>query len=433
MVTGGFVVVKRDMNGNICGKVYFDRDMFWTKTEYFGGEDFSCASLIFKPAEITDAVEQFSYDPKKKTYSTKLLFPVPYSHMSAEQSVMNARHGEELLLLASASGEFSYCPEKEKEDRLKSMDEIASGTIMMTPAWEIKDGEIPEPAINSAEEEDIPEFTDLETLAEAPEENEAAESDEESAEEKPEISEGSEGIPEETSEENSNDKSEEKEVPLAPSDLVLTVDNSAMEENADITIISGGEKYDYTGRMINGKREGRGRTQQENGLTAYDGEYSENLRDGFGSSYYKNGDLSYVGEWKQDRKNGMGVSFREKDHAINISKWENGKPGEFTSIFDPEGNLRFSGRIIEGKKQGASVSLRLEDGNIFVGKWKDGVESGEGSLFDKDGNLVYTGGWKDGKRHGHGTEFDSAGNIVYSGEWDNDKYLNGILYRKIEP
>jgi len=68
-----------------------------------------------------------------------------------------------------------------------------------------------------------------------------------------------------------------------------------------------------------------------------------------------------------------------------------------------------------------------------VGKYIDGEASSYGSLFDKDGTLIYTGQWLDGKRNGQGTEFDPDGQIVYSGEWKNDKYHNGILYRKINP
>ena len=58
--------------------------------------------------------------------------------------------------------------------------------------------------------------------------------------------------------------------------------------------------------------------------------------------------------------------------------------------------------------------------------------TGEGALFDGDGTLLYVGGWENGKRQGRGTEFDRSGDIVYAGEWKDDRYHNGILYKKVQ-
>jgi hypothetical protein len=138
-------------------------------------------------------------------------------------------------------------------------------------------------------------------------------------------------------------------------------------------VVSSMESYLYFGKLINGLREGRGRTATPDGRTAYEGEYRNDMRDGFGVYYYKSGKLCYAGEWKRNLRNGLGVAFGAKD------------------------------------------------GSIFVGNWKDGNATGIGSEFDLFGNLSYTGGWKNGRRHGYGTEYRN-GKIVRSGIWQNDVF-----------
>ena len=72
------------------------------------------------------------------------------------------------------------------------------------------------------------------------------------------------------------------------------------------------------------------------------------------------------------------------------------------------------------------------DGSVFVGQYSAGEATGLGSSFDPQGRLLYYGCWKDGKRHGHGTEFDLNGGVVFDGEFREDKYYNGVLYKKLE-
>lgn len=146
-------------------------------------------------------------------------------------------------------------------------------------------------------------------------------------------------------------------------------------------VVSADESYLYFGTLENGKRTGRGRTQMENGCTAYEGEYRDDRRDGFGVYYYKSGKLCYAGRWKQNVREGAGVAFSSRD------------------------------------------------GSLFAGKWKDNVPTGLGSAFDPDGNLIYTGEWKDGKRHGHGTEYRD-GQILFTGEWEEGRPVKG--FRRVD-
>ena len=146
-------------------------------------------------------------------------------------------------------------------------------------------------------------------------------------------------------------------------------------------VVSAEESYLYFGELENGKRTGRGRTQMQNGFTAYEGGYRDDRRDGFGVYYYKSGRLCYAGQWKQNRREGAGVSFSSRD------------------------------------------------GSLFAGKWKDNVPTGLGAAFDPEGNLIYTGEWKDGKRHGHGTEYRD-GKVLFTGEWENGRPVKG--FRRID-
>lgn len=196
-------------------------------------------------------------------------------------------------------------------------------------------------------------------------------------------------------------------------------------------VVSEEESYLYFGRLMDGLRQGRGRTELENGYTAYDGHYKDDKRDGFGVYYYKSGQICYAGDWKENQRDGIGVSYTPHGENIHVGKWSGDKPVGTGAIFDGDGNLSFAGRIENGVRQGVGISYKVEDGTIFVGKWKDNIPTGKGSEFDRDGNLIYTGMWKEGKRHGFGTEYDKQGKIVFTGEWENDKYLDGVLYQKV--
>lgn len=152
-----------------------------------------------------------------------------------------------------------------------------------------------------------------------------------------------------------------------------------VERGTKRIVISAQESYIYFGKVIDGLRQGRGRTQMQNGCTAYEGDYLDDKRDGFGAYYYKSGKICYVGGWKANKREGVGVSYSS------------------------------------------------QDGSIFIGKWKDNIPTGSGAAFDADGRLIYTGEWKDGLRHGRGTEYKN-GEVVFTGEFREDKYYSGYKH-----
>lgn len=503
---GGHVLVTRDFRSVIVSRVFFDRQMIWLRSEYYEPWDAGNARVTFKPSDTADLVERFDWDAEQKRSRSTMLYPVPYLSGTAEQSILNARFGEPQLIVSTGEGDFCYCPEKEADARKRALTDIHDGTIVLMPAWEVKDGSL---AGEEGEEETAVTFTSLEEYARieppkdaerSPEENGAEEGVGEAPEqESRDIFSSSAAVSAEdeftpSAEEEHTDEPDDGailaaarravgELPedappshaaqeprkgeLTEDERILAAakkaaaspidgpDSARLEEEATEdrpapsqegagpasagqpdagdapsgTVLPLGSGY--RGTVRNGKLCGRIRTEQQGGLTAYDGEYEDGKRHGFGSSYNKEGTLSYAGHWQNDKKDGLGVSFRDSDHALHIANWKDGKPGGFVSLFDKDGNLRYGGRIEDGKKQGAGVSVNGADGTVFVNKWQDGEFTGIGSAFDRDGNLLYYGYWKDGKRSGHGTEFDQNGGIVFDGDWKDDKYHNGILYQKL--
>lgn len=456
---GGYLLVNRDFRNIIASRVFFNKALAWLKSEYYEPWDTQNARVIFKPVDSDDLVERFDWDAAKKRYRSTMLYPVPYLEGDAGQSLLNAQFGEPKLLVSTGEGMFCYCPKEEAQRRKQALADLRQGTLVILPAWEVKEGSLAAPGEPEPEGPDItfssleeyahiqePPVKDLPAVAapgeEAiPEEPAPQEEVEVTAPEKAIVEasvpgeEATSAVSEEPAPQEESAGPAEEPSPWEPQDAEDREILQAAREAAGAQTqgLSPANGPSYRGELREGLPWGQGRTEQPNGRTSYEGEFRAGKREGFGAYYYKNGSLCYAGSWKEDKKDGLGVSFRESDHILHIAKWKEGAPGEFVSLFDKEGNLRYGGRIEDGKKQGAGVSYNAADGTVFVGKWQDGQPTGIGSAFDREGNLAYYGAWKDGKRHGHGTEFDSAGAIVFDGEWRDGKYYNGILYQKKGP
>lgn len=467
--------------GALRARVYYDGEMQWMRTEYFSPDDDRRARITFKPDDHRDAVIRFDYNDSTGKTKETVLFPVPYAFQTAEQSLQNAQFGDRLLLVADERGEYAYCPREEQQRRIKFLKQNKNASVMLSMGWEVKDGDVPE---TTEPESELPVFGNLtepalvdflsdpaEKAAEPTEEEPVLE---EAAPEEPASEEAASGAPEAELQPETEPETKEveeapiedtpaeepEEVPEEPApvetpktdsapditpeelrqarallDKLLPAKETEREDDpkAGITLIRGGTPLRYTGDLSeDGKREGFGRTVNNNGITLYEGEYKNDLREGFGVHHYRSGAVSYIGDFKDDRREGFGVSFRESDHALHISHWQNGKPQGMATIFNKNGDLIYNGQIIDGQKQGAGVSVDPETHCVFVEKYENNEKAGQATLFDADGNLIYSGGWQNGKRQGHGTAFDKNGNVVYTGEWKDDRYENGILYRHVQ-
>ena len=453
--------------GALRARVYYDGEMQWMRMEYFSPDDDRRARITFKPDDHRDAVIRFDYNDSTGKTKETVLFPVPYAFQTAEQSLQNAQFGDRLLLVADERGEYAYCPREEQQRRIKFLKQNKNASVMLSMGWEVKDGDVPE---TTDPEPELPVFGNLTEPALVDFLSDPAEKAAEPTEEEPVLE---EATPEEpASEEAASEAPEaepqpEKEVETSPIedtpaeepeetpktdpapgitpeelrqarallDKLLPAKEAEKEDDPEngITLIRGGTPLRYTGDLSeDGKREGFGRTVNNNGITLYEGGYKNDLREGFGVHRYRSGAVSYIGDFKEDKREGFGVSFRESDHALHISHWQNGKPQGMATIFNKNGDLIYNGQIIDGQKQGAGVSVDPETHCVFVEKYENNEKAGQATLFDADGNLIYSGGWQNGKRQGHGTAFDKNGNVVYTGEWKDDRYENGILYRHVQ-
>ena len=445
--------------GALRARVYYDGEMQWMRTEYFSPDDDRRARITFKPDDHRDAVIRFDYNDSTGKTKETVLFPVPYAFQTAEQSLQNAQFGDRLLLVADERGEYAYCPREEQQRRIKFLKQNKNASVMLSMGWEVKDGDVPEttepeselPVFGNLTEPALVDFlsdpaekaaepTEEEPVLEeaAPEEpaSEAPEA-EPQPETEPETKEAEESLMEDTPATDSAPDITPEELRQARTllDKLLPAKEAEKEDDpkAGITLIRSGAPLRYTGDLSeDGKREGFGRTVNNNGITLYEGEYKNDLREGFGVHHYRSGAVSYIGDFKDDQREGFGVSFRESDHALHISHWQNGKPQGMATIFNKNGDLIYNGQIIDGQKQGAGVSVDPETHCVFVEKYENNEKAGQATLFDADGNLIYSGGWQNGKRQGHGTAFDKNGNVVYTGEWKDDRYENGILYRHVQ-
>ena len=430
-----------DPDGALRARIFFDRDQHWLRTEYFAPDDDQRAKVSFKPDDTRDAVLRFDYSRSTGKTKETTLFPVPYAFQTAEQSLQNAHCGSDsLLLIATDTGEFAYCP-RELLEEARPEAAAPHDAALAEPAEDV-------PGIDASQDRDAAPGTEPESPP--PEKDEAAKAP------VPSVSAKAEEMPEKEAEPaesptgespNSDPQSDAAEalaalgISAADAERVRETLGRLLEEDgepaettdaASLTLIRAGEAVRYTGRLEKGRRAGFGRTETPEGVTLYEGEYKADKRDGFGAHHYRSGAVSYIGDFKDDKRAGFGVSFRESDHALHVSRWADGKPEGYAALFDPSGALRYAGKIEGGKKQGAGVSIDPAADTVFVAKYKDNAPTGEGALFSGDGTLLYAGGWKDGKRCGHGVEFDRAGNVVYAGEWKDDAYLNGILYKKVQ-
>ena len=137
---GGYVVVTRDFRGVIASRIFFDKTLLWLKSEYYEPWDSRSARVIFKPVDADDKIERFDWDSAKMRYRSTMLYPVPYQEGTAEQNLLNARFGEPKLLVSTKEGIFCYCPEKEAQARKAAAEDLKGGTLVILPAWEVKDG-----------------------------------------------------------------------------------------------------------------------------------------------------------------------------------------------------------------------------------------------------------------------------------------------------
>ncbi len=435
---GGYLLVNRDFRNIIASRVFFNKALAWLKSEYYEPWDTHNARVIFKPVDSDDLVERFDWDAAKKRYRSTMLYPVPYLEGDAGQSLLNAQFGEPKLLVSTGEGMFCYCPKEEAQRRKEALADLRQGTLVILPAWEVKEGSLaapgePEPegpditfssleeyahiqeppvkelpAMEAPEEEAIPEepAPQEEVEATVPEEAivEAPVPGEEAAPAVPE-----EPAPQEEMEATASEATAgERPLPeeAAPSGEAPAAQEERAQEPAPQAESAGPaeepspwEPQDAEDReILQAAREAAG--VQTQGLSpangpSYRGELREGLPWGQGRTEQPNGRTSYEGEFRAGKREGFGAYYYKN------------------------GSLCYAGSWKEDKKDGLGVSFRESDHILHIAKWKEGAPGEFVSLFDKEGNLRYGGRIEDGKKQGAGVSYNAADGTVFVGKWQD--------------
>lgn len=435
---GGYLLVNRDFRNIIASRVFFNKALAWLKSEYYEPWDTQNARVIFKPVDSDDLVERFDWDAAKKRYRSTMLYPVPYLEGDAGQSLLNAQFGEPKLLVSTGEGMFCYCPKEEAQRRKEALADLRQGTLVILPAWEVKEGSLaapgePEPegpditfssleeyariqeppvkelpAMAAPGEEAIPEEPALQEEMEATVPEEAiAESSVPGEEATPAVSE--EPAPQEEVETPASEATAgERPLPeeAAPSGEAPAAQEERAQEPAPQAESAGPaeepspwEPQDAEDReILQAAREAAG--VQTQGLSpangpSYRGELREGLPWGQGRTEQPNGRTSYEGEFRAGKREGFGAYYYKN------------------------GSLCYAGSWKEDKKDGLGVSFRESDHILHIAKWKEGAPGEFVSLFDKEGNLRYGGRIEDGKKQGAGVSYNAADGTVFVGKWQD--------------
>lgn len=433
---GGYLLVNRDFRNIIASRVFFNKALAWLKSEYYEPWDTHNARVIFKPVDSDDLVERFDWDAAKKRYRSTMLYPVPYLEGDAGQSLLNAQFGEPKLLVSTGEGMFCYCPKEEAQRRKEALADLRRGTLVILPAWEVKEGSLaapgePEgpditfssleeyahiqeppvkelPAVATPGEEAIPEepAPQEEVEATAPEKAivEAPVPGEEAG---PAVSEEP-ALQEEMEATAPEEAAGERPLPeeAAPSGEAPAAQEERAQEPAPQAESAGPaeepspwEPQDAEDReILQAAREAAG--VQTQGLSpangpSYRGELREGLPWGQGRTEQPNGRTSYEGEFRAGKREGFGAYYYKN------------------------GSLCYAGSWKEDKKDGLGVSFRESDHILHIAKWKEGAPGEFVSLFDKEGNLRYGGRIEDGKKQGAGVSYNAADGTVFVGKWQD--------------
>ena len=449
---GGYLLVNRDFRNIIASRVFFNKALAWLKSEYYEPWDTHNARVIFKPVDSDDLVERFDWDAAKKRYRSTMLYPVPYLEGDAGQSLLNAQFGEPKLLVSTGEGMFCYCPKEEAQRRKEALADLRRGTLVILPAWEVKEGSLAAPGEPEPEGPDItfssleeyahiqePPVKDLpamaapgeETIVEAPvpgEETAPAVPEEPAPQEEVEVTApekaiveapvpGEEAAPavseepalqEELETPASEATAGERPLPeeAAPTEEAPAAQEERAQEPAPQAESAGPaeepspwEPQDAEDReILQAAREVAG--VQTQGLSpangpSYRGELREGLPWGQGRTEQPNGHTSYEGEFRAGMREGFGAYYYKN------------------------GSLCYAGSWKEDKKDGLGVSFRESDHILHIAKWKEGAPGEFVSLFDKEGNLRYGGRIEDGKKQGAGVSYNAADGTVFVGKWQD--------------
>lgn len=469
---GGYVLVRRDFRNIIVSRTFFDKGQIWLKSEYYEPWDTVNARVIFKPSSTEDTVERFDWDGENKRYRSTLLYPVPYLAGTPEQSILGSRFGQPPFLVSTGEGEFCYCPKEEAQARKKALEDIQGGTIVLMPAWEVKDGAL---AQEEGEEEADIAFPSLEEYAVIPPKAEAVTKEapaEEAAMEEPAVEEAAmeEAAVEETAvEETAVEETAVEEAAVEETALEETaveeaaveetaveeaaVEETAVEETAveepavEETVVeetaveeTAVEEAETKAIVELAHRQEEGaeapRTEEEEILaaarqaahaaedepeeapqTADEAREVPETADKSQKEAPREGTLAHAGE--VEKPQGIQIAGEAGGMTAYRGEYQDGKRHGFGAAYYKDGALSYAGFWKEGKKDGLGVSFRDGDHALHIARWENGKPGGFVSLFDSQGSLRYSGRFENGKKQGAGVTVNPADGTLFVGKWQD--------------
>lgn len=151
-------------------------------------------------------------------------------------------------------------------------------------------------------------------------------------------------------------------------------------------------KLKYKGGIDEGKYDGYGLLQKENGDTLYIGYFKNGYYTKSGK-IFKNGVVSYIGEFADGLPNGTGKSYDKSGYLKYNGEWKNGK-------YDGNGTLYFNKAV------------------VYKGEWKDGLYDGDGILYVN--GEAHKGSWSKGHENIYlGDQIKNVYNIVTNKKTDS--------------
>ena len=158
-------------------------------------------------------------------------------------------------------------------------------------------------------------------------------------------------------------------------------------------------------------------------ILIFSGKYINGHKNGYGEEYHNNGIIKFHGEYLNGKKY-KGKEYDKFAHKIKVYK-KDGKVEEYYN----NGNIQFKGEYLNGKRwNGIGYNIYgIEEFEIKYGR-------GFVKEYYFDGKLKFEGEYVNGERF-EGKKYSRYGNIKYEGKYLNGKKWNGTgkKYDYVEP
>lgn len=477
---GGYVVVTRDFRGVIASRIFYDKTLLWLKSEYYEPWDSRSARVIFKPVDADDKIERFDWDSAKMRYRSTMLYPVPYQEGTAEQNLLNVRFGEPKLLVSTKEGIFCYCPEKEAQARKAAAEDLKGGTLVILPAWEVKDGaltveddsdeadisfpsleeyaliqprsaaqlpqEVQPPEEESAgatvpaqaeetpkEEESQPQHAEEEpvgatTPAQAKEPSKEAESQPQHAAEEPVGAAVSTQV-EETSPKKAKTQLGSLQDPSVDKILQAARELAAKEPDSPIHLH---DPEDPVSRAIlYAAREAAKAWQQQALLPQQEPALQEEKTPAKAEQHVEAPvPAVQVEETVQEKSDAPLKEPAQEQAPAPLAPQEPANlPPVHGRTQQPSGLTVYEGQFREGQRDGFGVAFYKDGTPSYTGSWKEGKRDGLGVSFRDTDHAVHISRWKNGTPEDFVSLFDKEGNLRYGGRIEKGKKQGpGVSY-----